>query len=169
MKNLVFINGTMGVGKTATSGQLLRLLPGSVFLDGDWCWNAHPFVVTNETKAMVQRNIVFLLNSFLACSAYQNIVFCWVMHEEAIANALRRELIGEYRFFAYSLVCEEEALKARLQRDIDAGRREEEVVARSLARRGNYGPMATVKIEVSSCGPQEAAQQIYEDMMGRTP
>ncbi|NLL98695.1 MAG: nucleotide kinase, partial [Tepidanaerobacter sp.] len=27
MKNLIFINGTMGVGKTATSRELQKLLP----------------------------------------------------------------------------------------------------------------------------------------------
>ncbi len=35
MKKLILINGTMGVGKTATSNALLQLLPQSVFLDGD--------------------------------------------------------------------------------------------------------------------------------------
>jgi len=38
MKNLIFINGTMGVGKTTTSKILLKLLPECVFLDGDWCY-----------------------------------------------------------------------------------------------------------------------------------
>lgn len=53
MKHLYIIGGTMGVGKT-TVGQLLKKqLPNSVFLDGDWCWDADPFQVTEETKAMV--------------------------------------------------------------------------------------------------------------------
>jgi shikimate kinase len=46
MKKLIFINGTMGVGKTTISQQLKQQLPYSVFLDGDWCWDASPFVVT---------------------------------------------------------------------------------------------------------------------------
>ncbi len=33
---------------------------------------------------MVIENICFLLNNFIKCSAYENIVFCWVMHEQSI-------------------------------------------------------------------------------------
>ena len=51
MKNLYIVGGTMGVGKTAVCQQLKRILPNSVFLDGDWCWDADPFQVTDETKS----------------------------------------------------------------------------------------------------------------------
>jgi len=44
MKNLIFINGTMGVGKTATSRELQKLLSNCVFLDGDWCWDMSPLL-----------------------------------------------------------------------------------------------------------------------------
>lgn len=43
MKRLILIGGTMGVGKTAVCRELQKLLPGNVFLDGDWCWDAVPF------------------------------------------------------------------------------------------------------------------------------
>ena len=46
MKTLYLIGGTMGVGKTSACRALQQLLPNSVFLDGDWCWNIHPFQVT---------------------------------------------------------------------------------------------------------------------------
>ena len=78
MKRLYLLGGTMGVGKTTVSQQLKQDLPNSVFLDGDWCWDADPFQVTEETKSMVIRNICYLLNSFLHCTAYENIIFCWV-------------------------------------------------------------------------------------------
>ena len=70
MKTLYMIGGTMGVGKTTVCQQLKQDLPNSVFLDGDWCWDASPFQVTDETKAMVTNNICYLLNNFLKCSAY---------------------------------------------------------------------------------------------------
>ena len=53
MKRLFIIGGTMGVGKSTVSQILKKKLPNSVFLDGDWCWDASPFKVTNETKEMV--------------------------------------------------------------------------------------------------------------------
>ena len=45
MKTLYMIGGTMGVGKTTACQQLKQDLPNSVFLDGDWCWDANPFSV----------------------------------------------------------------------------------------------------------------------------
>lgn len=53
MKNLFLIGGTMGIGKSTVSRCLKHRLPNGVFLDGDWCWDAEPFVVTEETKKMV--------------------------------------------------------------------------------------------------------------------
>ena len=75
MKALYLIGGTMGIGKTTIRQQLKKDLPNSVFLDGDWCWDADLFQVTEETKDMVMRNICYLLNSFLRCTAYDNIIF----------------------------------------------------------------------------------------------
>ena len=90
MKRLYMIGGPMGVGKTAACRQLQQLLDRSVFLDGDWCWDAHPFQVTEETREMVLENISFLLNSFLRCSAYDHVIFCWVLHRREIWSAHRR-------------------------------------------------------------------------------
>ena len=66
MKNLYLIGGTMGVGKTTVCRILKQQLPDAVFLDGDWCWDADPFVVTEETKAMVLQNICFMLGAVFA-------------------------------------------------------------------------------------------------------
>ena len=43
----------MGAGKTTVCQELKKLLPPCAFLDGDWCWDMEPFLVTEETKAMV--------------------------------------------------------------------------------------------------------------------
>lgn len=80
MKKLYLIGGTMGVGKTTICQELKKNLDCSVFLDGDWCWDSHPFCVTNETKNMVLDNICYVLNNFIHCSVYENIIFFWVMH-----------------------------------------------------------------------------------------
>ena len=88
MKTLYLIGGPMGVGKTAAGQALKRLLPRSVYLDGDWCWDANPFIVTDETRAMVMDNITHLLGSFLRCTAYDHVIFVWVMHRQAILDEL---------------------------------------------------------------------------------
>ena len=75
MKRFIMIGGTMGVGKTTTSQLLKKKLNHSVMLDGDWCWDMHPFIVNEETKAMVINNIVYQLQSFIDCSVIENIIF----------------------------------------------------------------------------------------------
>ena len=88
MKTLYLIGGTMGAGKTTVCQLLKRSLPNSVFLDGDWCWDADPFHVTAETKSMVMDNICHTLCNFLHCSAYENVIFCWVMDLPEIGSSL---------------------------------------------------------------------------------
>ena len=119
MKRLYLLGGTMGVGKTTVSQQLKQDLPNSVFLDGDWCWDADPFQVTEETKSMVIRNICYLLNSFLHCTAYENIIFCWVMHEQSILDAITNRLdTDNCKVTKISLTADEINLRNRLASDI---------------------------------------------------
>ena len=163
MKNLYLIGGTMGVGKTTVSRYLNRLLPASVMLDGDWCWMMDPFVVNDETKAMVTDNICHLLNSFLRCGTIENVVFCWVMHEQAIIDGLLERLDTDgCRVHTVSLVCSEDALCARLQKDVDAGIRTEDVIARSTARLPLYRKLDTAFLDVSDISAEDAAKQIIE-------
>lgn len=63
MKTLIVLNGPMGVGKTTVGKELCRRLTPSIFLDGDWCWDLHPFSVTDATKALVMDNIRALLRA----------------------------------------------------------------------------------------------------------
>ena len=66
MKTIYIIGGTMGVGKTTVSQQLKKKLPNSVFLDGDWCWDADPFQVTEETKVdTVNKNVYEIVSEIL--------------------------------------------------------------------------------------------------------
>ena len=144
MKHLYMIGGPMGVGKTAVCKALNTQLDRSVFLDGDWCWAMHPFIVTEETKAMVTGNIVHLLSSFLRCSEFEHVIFCWVMHEQSIIDGLLQKLpLDACEVHAISLICREDVLKQRLQRDIDAGLRTDDVIGRSLARLPLYDALHT--------------------------
>lgn len=161
MKNLYIIGGTMGVGKTATCVLLKRRLENAVFLDGDWCWDANPFQVTEETKAVVLDNICHMLNNFLRCTAYQNIIFCWVMHEQEIIDSILSQLeTRECNVRTISLICNSDALAERLQKDIDRGVRQPGDMARSMDRLPMYQKLRTVKLDVSNLTPEEAAERI---------
>ena len=151
MKTLYLIGGTMGVGKTTVSQQLKRDLNKSVFLDGDWCWDASPFQVTKETKSMVVRNICYLLNSFIHCSAYENVIFCWVMHEQSIIDSIINELdIENCKVKKISLIVDEINLQNRIKVDVARAIRTADVIDRSVARIPMYQALDTIKIETSN-------------------
>ena len=168
MKNLIIVGGTAGVGKTTTCRELQKILPRNVFLDGDWCWDMQPFVVTDETKAMVESNITHLLNSFLACSEFENVIFCWVLHEQHILDDLIGALdLNDCTTYRFSLVSNKEALSERLSRDVAAGNRKHDIIERSVARIPLYDELDTVKIDVSSISPADAAKRIKDRLAGK--
>ena len=142
MKKLYMIGGTMGVGKTSVSQCLKRELPNAVFLDGDWCWDADPFLVTEETKEMVIDNICYLLNHFIQCSAYENIIFCWVMHEQSIIDTILNKV------------------KKRIMKDVDSGSRGTDVLERSIARLPFYQSVSSVKVQTNNKTVYEIAKEI---------
>ena len=160
MKTLYLIGGTMGVGKTTACKCLRDMLHDCAFLDGDWCWDMHPFRVTDETKAMVMDNICHILNGFLRCSTIENIVFCWVMHQQSIIDEILTNLTGEFTLKAISLTCSPGCLTERLECDVRAGLRTADVIQRSLERIPLYGTLNTVLLDTSDLTPEQTAQCI---------
>lgn len=164
MKTLYLIGGAMGVGKTSVGREMKKSLYRSVWLDGDWCWNANPFWVTEETKAMVMDNISHVLNNFLRCTAYDDVIFTWVMDEQPILDELLSRLdTAGYQVRSISLMCTPEALRERLARDVRAGIRQAEVIPRGVERLGKYAGLNTEKLDVSALTPLETARRIAGD------
>lgn len=160
-KNIYLIGSTMGVGKTTICQFLKNKLECSVFLDGDWCWDSHPFQVTDEKKKMVIENICFMLNQFIRCSAYENVIFCWVMHEQSIIDEIFAHTdFSDCTVKCISLMCSEEELRKRLQKDIMNGIRNEDVVERSIARLPMYEKLNTCKIDVSQKKPDAITNEM---------
>ena len=161
MKHLYLIGGPMGVGKTTVSRELLKSLSRCAFLDGDWCWTMQPFIVTDETKAMVMDNITHTLGNFLRCSEFENIVFCWVMHQQQIIeDVLSRLPMDGVSAVSVSLVCAPEVLTERIRRDIDAGLRDESNIARALSYLPLYDEVKSIKVDTSVLSAAETAEQI---------
>lgn len=154
----------MGVGKTTTCQIIKKKLNNSIFLDGDWCWDMHPFQVTEETKQMVLENICFLLNNFIKCSAYENIIFCWVMQDQTIIDDIISRLdTAGCKVHTISLVCSQQALLERLRKDVGAGIRTEDVIRRSIDRLPLYDKLNTYKVDVSDILPEQVADFIIEN------
>ena len=151
----------MGIGKTTVCQHLKKELFNSVFLDGDWCWDASPFQVTDETKCVVMDNITHVLNNFIRCSAYENIIFCWVMHEQSIIDAILEKLdLSDCRVRSISLIAGEKAVRERIASDIAKGIRTPDAMERSLARLPLYQKLYTIKIDTTGKSVQEICGEI---------
>lgn len=161
MKTLYLLSGPMGVGKTTVSRELLSRLSRCAFLDGDWCWTMQPFTVNDETKTMVMDNIIHVLSNFLRCSAYDNVVFCWVMHQQQISEAILLRLpLTNVRVVHVSLVCTPDALARRILRDVAAGIRQADVLERARAYLPLYADVQSIKLDTTAISASEVAEQI---------
>lgn len=163
MKNLYLVGGTMGVGKTTVCQRLKKELPNSIFLDGDWCWDSDPFHVTDETKAMVLDNICHWLNNALRCSAYENVIFCWVMHQQSIIDdILARVNTKDCAVKIISLTCDEISLRSRLDADVAQGIRTADVMEQSVMRLPLYEGLNTVKVDTSNKNIETIVRELLE-------
>lgn len=110
---------------------------------------------------MVIENIQFLLNQFIHCSAYENVVFCWVMHERTIIDTIISGIdTSSCIVEKISLICDENALKSRLKNDISAGLRKPDVVERSIERLPLYSFLGTHIIDTTGKSAEETAAEI---------
>ena len=151
----------MGIGKTTVCQYLKKELFNSVFLDGDWCWDASPFQVTDETKSVVLDNITHVLNNFIRCSAYENIIFCWVMHEQSIIDTILKKLdLSDCRVRSISLIAGEKVVRERIASDIAKGIRTPDAVVRSLGRLPMYQKLNTIKIDTTGKSVPEISVEI---------
>lgn len=162
-KRLYFISGVMGVGKTTVAQELKKVLPNAVYLDGDWCWDADPFIVNDQTKEMVKKNIVYLLNSFLHADAYDNIIFTWVMDDQSLQEEILLQLDTEFaEIHSLSLICSEQELEEHLLKDISSGHRTPSILWRSQQRLEKYASLNTMKLDTTGLSVSEIAEKIVE-------
>lgn len=163
MKKLIIINGTMGVGKTATSKALYKKLENSVWLDGDWCWMMNPFIVNDENKEMVLDNITHLLRNFLMNSSLEYVIFNWVIHLDEIFDMVLSKLDGlEFEVIKITLMCNEDSFRERVSADIANNLREKEALDMGLERIPLYKNMNTIKIDTSDISVLETANKIIK-------
>ncbi len=130
MKDFIILNGTMGAGKSTVCAELKELLPKCGFIEGDACWTWRADL-GEAAKEMVLRNIAFLADAYLACPDYESVLLCWVIRKRRFCRDFRADaaaLLGASLYASFW----KKALMARLERDIAQGRRQRDVVRRSL-------------------------------------
>ena len=132
MKAIV-INGPMGVGKTTVGKIIAEKHPGTAFIDGDWCMDLHPFVGSEETRAMAVDNILHMAGNYLRCSACRMIVLVWLMDDPRVVRQVTEGLsaLGA-EVKDVTLTCSRESLVRRWKADRDCAWRTDEWLNASL-------------------------------------
>jgi hypothetical protein len=153
-EKLIFIGGAPGIGKSTVAGLLLNNLYDSVWLDGDDLWRMNPFVVDDNTKRMIEKNISFVLNSFLN-GHFSYIIFTWVLHLDSITDTILSGFDrAEFDFMHFTLTCDEKTLRDRISND--AGRRTD--LSLAINRLNESKKVKSSKIDTVNKTPSEIAE-----------
>jgi len=157
MKRLVFIGGPPGVGKTAVAMALNQQLDNSIMLDGDWCWQMHPWDFSAENKTMVMGNIGYLLRADIANTSFTTVILSWVMDEQQIIDDICAGLpMDEVEFTSVSLLTDEATLRSHFAAD----GRHSETLGDSLARLVKYDSVDSLKVWVTGKSVEDVASEI---------
>ncbi len=75
---VIIINGSVGVGKTSVSWELMEKFEKAIMLDGDYIGAIHPFDIYDEERIeYLYRTIEFLVK-FHMCNGYEHFIINYV-------------------------------------------------------------------------------------------
>lgn len=120
MKNLLFLCGPNGIGKTTICRGIVKLLSNSAYVDSDPCRLMNPFILNDETMPTIRKNISGMLINYLECPAVHTVIFSYGFHgrRKEIFDSVMRDLSKyEFRFIPFLLTCSEEENIRRMKAD----------------------------------------------------
>lgn len=161
MKQLVFINGYAGVGKTTVSELLHTKLNNSAWLQSEWCRAINPFVFNDEIEAITEKNITSILRTYLESSFLEYIIFTWGIHgrRQIILNKVLQNLQDlNFEYIPITLLCDREEHIRRMVED----RRTEDRILRSLETRSIYELFNYPRIDTSRLTPEQTVDMIID-------
>lgn len=160
MKNLLFLCGPNGIGKTTISKEIVKQLSNTAYVDSDPCRLMNPFVLNDETIPTIAKNISDLILNYMNCSIINNVVFSYGFHgrRKEVFETVMKELSKiDYNFIPLLLWCSEEENIRRMNRD----NRSTERIQRALNQsRKSFDDIAYPKIDITNFSVFEAAKNI---------
>ncbi len=161
MKKLIFIGGTMGVGKSTLAQSLMTKLPSAVYLDGDWCWYTKPWILNEETRKIVILNVEDMLRRFIESKSYETIIFTWILYDNAIIKEITDALpMEKVKFYNISLIADEKTIVERLERDIEVGLRPLIVIPRSKERLKHFKNVSSIHVDTKEKTKEEVLNEV---------
>ena len=167
MKNVIILNGPMGVGKTTVGTAIAEKVPGTALIDGDWCMDLHPFVGNRETKKMAIDNILHMIGNYQNCSVCKSVVLVWLMDEEWVCEELAAGIqnLG-LEVSEYTLICSEEQLRRQWAEDTTCPWRTDEWLKVSVKSLQHFSSLGNC-LDTSGLSAESVADRILEDIISK--
>ncbi len=113
-QKLIIISGSPCVGKTTVANSLFESYENSAYCDGDWVWCVNPFSLNDPRLRNGDKNISFVLSTYLN-SNFDYIIFSSVvvMYESIREPILKDITAKNYTTIGFTLTCSEKTLIER--------------------------------------------------------
>lgn len=160
MKNLLFLCGPNGIGKTTICKAIVQRLYRSAYVDSDPCRIMNPFVLNDETIPTIAKNISALIINYLDCPVVKTVVFSYGFHgrrKEVFEMVLKALSKADIHFIPFLLECGLEENINRMSMD----NRSPEQIRRAIDEsRKVFCDIPYPKIDVTDLSASEAAEAI---------
>jgi cytidylate kinase len=161
MKKLIFIHGPNGVGKSTLCKELSKKIHNSAWIESEWCRMTNPFVLNDEFIRMVEKNLSFMLRSYLESSSLEYVIFNYGFHgprKQIFENILKNIGDMDYKLVPITITCSCEENRTRMLKD----GRDEERIRRALAVRNIYDNLGNHVIDTTGMSVEEAVHKVLE-------
>jgi len=151
---LIMIGGPPWVGKTTCAREVFVSLDNSAWLDGDDVWRVNPFSVEDPRLRNSDRNMSFVLKTYLE-SRFDYVVFSSVVltDRSITAGILDGIDVAGYDLLLFMLHCSRSALESRSARRDSMAHPESRFMRAARAQ-------DAVHIDTTDMTPSEAARTI---------
>ena len=111
---LIIISGSPCVGKTTVATSLFESYENSAYLDGDWVWCVNPFSIQAPRLRNGDKNMSFVLSTYLN-SHFDYVIFSSVVAMfESIREKILKDITAQgYEIIGFTLTCSEQTLGER--------------------------------------------------------
>jgi len=162
MKNLLFICGLNGIGKTTICKEIVRKLPNSAYVDSEPCRMMNPFILSDETIPTIAKNISDLIINYMDCPLVNTVIFSYGFHgrrREVFEKVMMAVAAREFHFIPFLLVCSEEENIKRMEADNRSPDRIRRAIEES---RKAFNDIPYPRIDITNLSISEAAERIIQ-------
>ncbi|MCM0650052.1 hypothetical protein NBE98_16915 [Clostridium swellfunianum] len=136
-------------------------IENSAWLESEWCRRTNPFVFNDEIIKMTEKNLSFMLRSYLECSSIEYVIFNYGFHgprKKIFENVLKNLSDLTYKLIPITITCSYEENVIRMVRD----GRDEERIYRVLSVRDIYDNLDSPSIDTTDLNLEEIVRKVLE-------